>query len=254
MNIVALVKLVPDLVEEITVDASGVSLDTDSLRLIINESDDHALEQSILLKERAGAKVSVVTPDMEGGDDVLYTAAAKGVDRLIKLTGDFGCGVSNHALARAAAVVIKDLQPDLVLTGVQANNDLDGPVGPLLAEYLGMPYVGYVAGVTVNGGKASVRKEYPGGLIARMEVTLPAILGIQAAEQPPRYVAVSKVRQAMKSASIEEKSAAELDSSGNVAVSRMFLPEAAGRAMMIEGEAEAVAAKLVGILKEAGVL
>jgi electron transfer flavoprotein beta subunit len=254
MNIVALVKLVPDLVEEITVDASGTALDTAYLRLIINESDDHSLEQSILLKERGEANVSVIAPDMEGADDVLYAAAAKGVDKLIKLCGDFADGVNNHALARAAAPIIKELNPDLILTGVQANNDLDGPVGPLLAEYLGMPYVGYVAGVTVTGGKASVSKEYPGGLTAKMEVALPAVIGIQAAEQPPRYVAVSKVRQAMKSASIDEQSVADLDSSGNVSVSRMFQPEAAGRAMMIEGEAEAVAAKLVGVLKDAGLL
>ena len=254
MNIVTLVKLVPDLVEEITVDANGTALDAASLRLIINESDDHALEQSILLKERGGAKVSVVAPDMEGVDDVLYTASAKGVDKLIKLSGDFADGVNNHALARAAAEVIKGLQPDLVLTGVQANDDLDGPVGPLLAAYLCMPYVGYVVGVTVSGGKAVVGKEYPGGLTAKMEVTLPAVVGIQAADQPPRYVAVSKVRQAMKSASIEEQSVAQLDSGGSVPVSRMFQPEAAGRATMVEGEVEAVAAKFVGIFKEAGVL
>ena len=254
MNIVALVKLVPDLVEEITVDANGTALDMASLRLIINESDDHALEQSILLKERGGATVSVVAPDMEGVDDVLYAAAAKGVDKLVKLSGEFADGVNNHALARAAAPVIKALQPDLIVTGVQANDDLDGPVGPLLAEYLGMPYVGYVAGVTVSGGKALVGKEYPGGLTAKMEVALPAVIGIQAADQPPRYVAVSKVRQAMKSASIEEQSVADLDSSGNVPVSRMFQPEAAGRATMIEGEPDDVAAKFVGIFKEAGVL
>lgn len=254
MNIVALVKLAPDLVEEITVDANGTSLDTAYLRLIINESDDHALEQSILLKERGQAAVSVVAPDMEGMDDVLYAAAAKGVDKLIKLSGEFADGVNNHVLARAAAPVIKELGPDLILTGVQANNDLDGPVGPLLAEYLGMPYVGYVAGVTVDGGKASVRKEYPGGLVAQMEVTLPAVLGIQAAEQPPRYVAVSKVRQAMKTARIDDQCVAELEGSGSVAVGRMFQPEAAGRAVMIDGEVETIAAKLVGIFKEAGVL
>ncbi|NIS82789.1 MAG: electron transfer flavoprotein subunit beta, partial [Anaerolineales bacterium] len=64
--------------------------------------------------------------------------------------------------------------------------------------YLGMPFVGYVSGVSTTDGKLTVRKEYPGGLIAEMEVTTPAVLGIQAAEQPPRYVAISKVRQAMK--------------------------------------------------------
>jgi len=44
MNIIILVKLVPDLVEELTVDASGAALDMSWLRLIINEFDDHAIE------------------------------------------------------------------------------------------------------------------------------------------------------------------------------------------------------------------
>ena len=52
MNIVVLIKMVPDLVEELTIDESGTSLERDWLRLIINEFDDHALEQAILLKEQ----------------------------------------------------------------------------------------------------------------------------------------------------------------------------------------------------------
>jgi electron transfer flavoprotein beta subunit len=254
MNIVVLVKLVPDLVEELTIDPSGTALDASWLRLIINEFDDHAIEQAILLKERGGGRVIIVAVEAEGVDDVLYTAAAKGADRLIKVGGEPGSGPNNHALARGLAAIVKELQPDLVLTGVQAHNDLDGPVGPLLAEHLGMPYLGYVAGVTLSPGKATARKEYPGGVIAEMEVGLPGVLGIQAAEKPPRYVAVSKVRQAMQTATIESRPLAELDASGGLPISRMFQPEASQRATMIEGDVEGVAAKLVGILKEAGVL
>src|SRR5271157_4141598 len=129
MNIVVLAKLVPDLVEELTIDASGAALDMTFARLIINELDDHAIEQSILLKERSGGQVTVITLDLEGADDVLFTAAAKGADRLIKIKGDFAGGVSNHALARACATIVKELQPDLGLTGVQAHNDIDGLAG-----------------------------------------------------------------------------------------------------------------------------
>jgi len=253
MNIAVLVKLVPDLVEELNIDPSGAALDMSWLRLIINEFDDHAEEQAILLKERGSAQVTVIAPEYEGVDDVLFTAAARGADRLIKLSGDF-VAANNHALARASAAVIKELQPDLVLTGVQANNDLDGPVGPTLAECLGMPYVGYVSGITVSDGKVTARKEYPGGLIAEMEVKLPAVLGIQAAEQPPRYVAVSKVRMVMKTATIEERVADALDPSGGPVVGRMFQPEAAAHAEMITGSPDEVADKLVSIFKEAGVL
>ena len=234
MNIVVPVKLVPDLVEELEIAEGGAALDTTFMRLILNELDEHAIEQAILLKERGGGQVTVVTAHVEGADDALYAAAAKGADRL--------------------APVIRGLQPDLVLTGVQAHDDLDGSVGPLLAECLGMPYIGYVAGVTVADGRCTARKEYPGGLIAEMEVILPAVLGIQASESPPRYVAVSKVRQAMKTATIEEKAVDALDAGGGPTVSRMFRPETGERATMIAGDVEEIAARLVGIFKELGVL
>ena len=85
-----------------------------------------------------------------------------------------------------------------------------------------------------------------------MEISLPAVLGIQAAEEPPRYVAISKVRQAMKNATIQEQESIEFDSSGGPIIGRMFPPEAIGRATMIEGDEEEVAAKLVEIFQELG--
>lgn len=254
MNIVVPVKLVPDLVEELVIDASGAALDATSLRLVLSEFDDHAIEEAILLKERGGGQVTVVAPAVEGVDEVLYTAAAKGADRLIRLRDDFERGMNNHALARALTGVVKALRPDLVLTGVQAHDDLDGSLGPLLAEHLGMPYVGYVAGLAPADGKVVARKEYPGGLIAEMEVALPAVLGIQAAEKPPRYVAVSKVRQAMKTAVIADEPVGGLEAGGGPTVSRLFLPEAGKQATMLEGSVDEIAAKMVAIFKELGVL
>ncbi len=251
MKIIVPVKFVPDLVEELTIDSSGNALDTAWLRLIINEFDDHAVEQAILLKERSGGQVVVSTIESEGADDFLFTAAAKGADQLIKMTGDF-TGINNHALARVYAGLLKELTPDLVLTGVQAHNDLDGSLGPLLAEYLGMPYVGYVSGLVPAAGSVVVRKEYPGGLIAEVEVKLPAVLGIQAAEQPPRYIAYSKIRQVMGTAKIEDRPVAGLDLEGGVTVGRMFLPEATEKATMLDGDANAVADRIITIFKEAG--
>lgn len=254
MNIVVVVKMVPDLVEELAIDASGVALDTSWLRMIISEFDDHATEQAILLKERTGGQVTVVTPAVEDVDQVLFAAAARGADRLVKIGADWSAGSNNHALGRAVARLVGELQPDLVLTGVGSHNDLDGALGPLLAEYAGLPYVGYVAGLALADGTAVARKEYPGGLIGEVAVTLPAVLGVQAAEQPPRYVAVSKVRQAMQTATIEEWAAGALDSSGGPAVGRMYLPESGERATMIEGDEDEVAAAMAGILQELGVL
>jgi electron transfer flavoprotein beta subunit len=254
MKIAVTVNLVPDLVEELEIDESGKSLDMTWLRMIINEFDDHAIEQAILIKEKGDAHITVIAPDIEGADEVLYTASAKGADQVIKLIGDFEGSVNSHGLARAFATAIQDLQPDLVLSGVQAHNDMDGSVGALIAAILDMPYVGYIAGVEVDNDTVSVQKEYPGGLVAAMKLKIPAVLGIQAAEQPPRYVAVSKVRQAMKSATIDEHEIIDLDLSGGLAVVRMFEPEASERATMIEGDEEEVASKIVDIIREMGIL
>ncbi len=141
-----------------------------------------------------------------------------------------------------------------MLTGVQAHNDLDGPVGPLLAEYLGMPYVGYVAGVKQSGDGVTVRKEYPGGLAAEMAIKTPGVLGIQAAEKPPRYVAVSKVRQAMQTAKIDARPCPALDPDGALMPTRLYQPQPTERATMIDGDVDTVAAKVIELLKTAGVM
>jgi electron transfer flavoprotein beta subunit len=174
---------------------------------------------------------------------------------LIKLTGlDEENKPTNKSLAQRLAELIKEINPDLVLTGVQAHDDLTGDLGSQLAEYLQMPYVGYIAGLTVEGSLAKANKEYPGGLLAEMEITLPAVLGIQASEEPPRYVAISKVRQMMSTANIEEEDAGALDTEGEFVIDRMYLPEAAEKAEMLDGSEEEVAAKLSSILKELGLL
>jgi len=227
MNIAVIIKLVPDLVEELEIDESGTALDTTWLRLIINEVDEHALEQALLLKERNGGVVTVVTLEGEGSDDVLYAASAKGADRLIRLTGiTFEDAPSNHALARLF----------------------------LVAEEMGMPYVGYLSGVTLGDGTCRVNKEYPGGLVAEMEVVLPAVLGIQASDEPPRYLAISRIRQAMKTADLEDQEAAEPNGTGAPAVVSMFPSEAGEKAAMLTGTEEEVAVRIVEVLTEKGVL
>jgi electron transfer flavoprotein beta subunit len=231
MKIVVPVKLIPDLVDELTIDASGAALDSTWLRLIINEFDDHAIEQAILLKERGGGHVTVISPNVEGVDDMLFTTAAKGADKLIKLNGNFDGGVNNHALARGLVPLIQELQPDLVLIGVQAHNDMDGSLGALLAEYLHMPYVGYVSGVSMNANQ-----------------------GIQASEQPPRYVAISKVRQMMKTVSIDEFEIPAVDLHGGATISKLYQPEVTEKATMISGDIDITASKLIDIFKELGVL
>ena len=252
MHIVVAVRQVPDLAEGLEIDESGTRLDTSWIKFRLNEFDEHALEQALLLKERHGATVTVVTPDIGDPDESLFTCIAKGADRAVKVQAD-GEGLSARRAAAVMAPVIRALQPTLVLTGVQAIDDLEGQLAPFLAQHLELPWVTVVTGVSVDGNRACVRKEYPGGVVAEMEVDLPAVFGIQAAEQPPRYAAISKIRQAMKSAQLALEAGGEIPAP-LVEVRRLAKPEATSRARMLEGSPDEVAAEIVRVLVEHGVL
>ncbi len=259
MKILVLMKMVPDTVEELEVAADGKSLDLDAVRPIVSESDDHALEQALLLKDRLGASVTALALESPDVDEVLFTALAKGCDRAIKVEGAEPPVPTSEVAALLAQVLpgVPDLLPvDLVLTGCQAIDDLDGLVAPFLAERLHLPYLGVVTGVEAKAGepRAAVLKEYAGGVRARYQVALPAVLGVQAAEKPPRYVPVAKVRATMKSAKIESVAAPERGAPSPVSVVAMTKPEAAGHAEMLEGAPDAVAAKVVEILATRGLV
>jgi len=251
--------MVPDVVEELVIAPDLTRLERDELRMISSESDDHALEEALLLKERYGGRVTVLIPEAAEADATLYSAAAKGADRLIKLSG-LEAAFGTHALAMACAAALRsipDLLPaDLILTGAQAIEDLDGLMAPLVAHQLGWPYLGIITKVDeLKDGTVTVVKEFPGGFRGEFQMSLPAVLGIQAAEKPPRYVPVAKVRAAMKSARIEEAEAPEPASAApQIEVLELAKPVAAGQAQMLEGSPEQVAEQLCQLLAERALL
>jgi electron transfer flavoprotein beta subunit len=257
MNIAVVLKMVPDVVEELEVAPDGRSLDTEFLRLIANEGDERALEQGLNLKERYGGTVTVIAPDAPEVDDVLFTSLAKGADRIVKVVGG---PATTRGMAEALAAVLPTIPDlgvtDLVLTGCQAIDDLDGFVAPLLADALGLPYIGLVSRIAVPPGAslATVVREYAGGVGGEFEIDLPAVIGVQGSETAPRYVPVAKVRAAMAAGGIEEIAAPTVDLLAGPQVSSMARPEAGERAEIIEGSPDEVAEALVGILTENGLL
>jgi electron transfer flavoprotein beta subunit len=256
MKLWVVLKMVPDTVEELEVGPDGKSLDPQFLRMILSETDNHALEQALLLKERHGGSVTVVALEAPDLDDVLFTALAKGAEKAVKIPGD-SAGQRSPAAAGILGPVLapgrKAPGPDtLILVGSQAIDDLEGELGPCLAELLGIPYVGVVSAVTLDPAKnaATVVKEFAGGLRGEFDVALPAVLGIQAAEKPPRYVPIAKVRAVMKSAKIESGPAAAAEGPPALVVEKMYKPEAAGQAEMIEGTPEEIVQRLAAILSD----
>lgn len=256
MNIAVVLRQVPDLIEPLEVDSSGKALDLSAATFVVNETDDHALEQALLLKEAGGGAVTVVALDFGEVDNTLYTAAAKGADRIIKVAWPGPEAPSPHTAAAALAEILRSLNPDLVLAGVQAHDELDGVLAPLMAARLGLPYVGVIRGVQRAQAEKTVVvcKEFPGAVMARLTVRLPAVLGILGAEQPPRYVPVSRIRAAMKSTRFEEVAQAAGSGPAGVAVTHMAPPPAGARAEMLAGSEAEVAQRIAEILVEKGLL
>ncbi|MGW8256162.1 MAG: electron transfer flavoprotein subunit beta/FixA family protein [Thermoguttaceae bacterium] len=256
MNTVVVIRQVPDLIEPLEVASSGTEIDLSAASFIINESDDHALEQALLLKEAHGGTVTVVALDFGDVDNTLYTAAAKGADRIVKIMIDAETPPAPRAAARIFAEAIKPINADLVLVGVQAHDELDGGLAPFLATSLERPYLGVIHGVSPapESGSVVACKEFPGAVMARMFVKLPAVLGILGADQPPRYVPVSRIRGAMKSTQFEESEPAAVSVEPLVSISRLYVPEAGQKAEMLSGSETEIATRLADIFAEKGLL
>ena len=249
MNIVVAIKHIPSIADDLPI--KGNNVDFDSVDFVLNEFDEQSIEQAVLVKEAVGGTVTVIGVDLIGElDSVLHLALAKGADKAVKVTADEP-GADSHMQAKWLSEAIKGLSPDIIFAGVQASNDLDGQIGPMLAAYLDMPYIGGVSSVEVAGGKATLNKEFAGGFGGKYEVALPMVVGVQAAVKPPRYAPISKVRQIAQTATIEKVDPSG-EASAGLTFKKMAPPVSTGHAEMIEGSSKEVAAKIVELLKSKG--
>ena len=252
MNIVVAIKHIPNTTNDLPVKDNN--LDFDSVDFVLNEFDEQSLEQAVLIKEAVGGTVTVIGVDLIGElDSVLHLALAKGADKALKINADEP-GADSHQQATWLAEAIKALSPDLIFTGVQASNDLDGQIGPILAAHLDLPYLGGVSSVEVSGDTTTVNKEFPGGVGVKYSVSLPAVIGVQASSKPPRYAPISKVRQIAQTVKIEklEPGLARSEADAGLILKKMAPPIMAGHAEMLTGSSKEVAAKLVDLLKSKG--
>lgn len=255
MRIVVLLKDVPDLVEDLELDGDGRLL-YDDLSYVLSEWDDQALEEALLIKEESqDVSVTVVMVDTGDVDTVLFTALAKGADDALKIVGDWDRALSNRQRAAIFAQYLKDHPADVVLTGVQAIDDVDGQIAGLVAGSLGAAHAAVVRDVAWDAGAGRLQfvQEYSGGRMTRFAAAPPLVLGVQAARKPPRYVTVSRIRQLSKSAVLEEVEAS-VPEVPLLSVERLARPEQTGHAVMWDGSVEDVADRIRGLLQERNLL
>lgn len=254
MRIAVPVKQIPDLVEELELTDDATDVEREFLKFVVNEFDDHALEEALLIKEAIAAEVVVVALDEPDVDQTLFAALAKGADRAVKLVGGPSGWVDTHARAAILADWIRGQGADLVLTGVQAADDLDGQLAAVLGARLGWPHLAVAVEVEAKEGTARARQEFSGGISADQELTLPAVVGVQAARQPPRYVPVTRIRQAMQAGGIAQEAASAPPAMAGMSVRRLYPPEATGHAEMLSGAVDEIAARIIELVRAKGVL
>ena len=254
MNIAVAVRLMPKAGDELEVDPSGTDIDRDLVDMVISEFDDQALEEAVLIKEATGATVTAVGLRAEGIEQALRVAFARGADRAVVVEAGELDPYDSRTAALALAVAFRELAPDLVLTGVQTPYDVFGQTAPLLAVDLSWPHANVVVGVTVVDGTARVLQEYAGGRLAVLGLEMPAVVGVQSASSPPRYVSMGRLRQAMTEATAETLEVSVEAPPGASKLMSLARPETQSSATMLEGDAEQMATKIVAVLRERGAL
>lgn len=254
MKIAVILRQVPDVVEELVIAEDGRSLAEDEVMHITNEGDEHALEEALILKARHAAKVTAVAVGGDDAKDALASAVAKGADEAVLVPVPSEHRGDNVRLASVLGPAMKAAGYDLILTGVWAADQVDAGLAGLLAMHLSLPYVGGVVSVSLepNGTKGVARKEFSGGRLGLMEVSLPAVLGVQSAEQPPRYVPVSRIVQAKRTLQVKEQAEPPHVIEGIRAV-KLIKSTSAAKAEMLPGDAKQVAEQIVRILRERGI-
>lgn len=260
MQIFVFLKMVPDVVEELVIDKDGKSLDEESIRYKLNEPDEHALEEAVLLKEKYGGSITALALEAPDVDEVLYLALAKGANQAFRISGECK-GWQTFIVANLFTSFLSSrcgplTNETLVLTGSQAIDDVEGELGACLSELLKLPYISVVTGLSLDGGTktATVIKEFSGGLRGEFTVPLPAVIGIQSASKPPRYVPVAKVNVAKKTAKIESVSIPVANAQSILSIRKMFTPVATGKAEMLEGSPKDVSARIIEIITQRGIL
>jgi electron transfer flavoprotein beta subunit len=242
--------MTPDPAGEFEILPGGACLDREWMDFRLNDFDDQALEEAILLKEASGAKVTAVAIG-EGANRVLQMAFARGADELLEIEAEGGDLTSSRWLAAIVVALARERQSNVILCGVQAAEDLFGQFVPYAGAMLNWPHISGTSRLVWSEGALQVAQERGGGVVARYRVTLPAVLGVQTATKAPRYVSGSKLREAAKIPIGRVNVAAPTPHPG-VAVLGLSLPLQRSGAESLGSAVEPVADQIISILSERG--
>ena len=251
MKIVVCVKQVAVLGDEIEFTEDERDVDPDFLDHALNEWDAVATEEALRIREGWGeGEVIAITVGGRTSEEALRRCLAMGADRAIRVAVDGEPVHDPIALARMLAGPIEREGPDLVLTGVQSSDSVQGSTGTALAEFLRLPRVAVVKKVDFDPAAhtAVVHRELEGGLVDVVGVDTPALLAIQTGTNEPRYATFRAIKDAERM-DIEIVAGDPTEAWG-YQVRRMYVPPKPAGAEMLEGTPADVARRIVEIVGE----
>jgi electron transfer flavoprotein beta subunit len=214
----------------------------------MNEPDAYALEESLRLKETHGGEVVVCSAGPARVAQVLREALARGADRAIHVEDDGLASADAFVTSSALAAAMKDEQFDLILTGLQSDDQGFAQVGVILAERLGLPHATIIMDVQAEGPTLRVKRELEGGWFQWVTMPLPAVLTIQSGINQLRYATLKGIMAAKK------KEIRKVTPSGSPEPTARILgvhfPEKSKQTQMISGSPADAAKDLVKRLRE----
>jgi electron transfer flavoprotein beta subunit len=219
----------------------------------LNEPDAYALEEALRLKEKHGGEVVVCAAGPARVTQVIREALARGADRAVHVESDALASAGAQAVAAALADATRDERFDLVLTGLQSDDQGFGQVGVILAELLGMPHATIIMDVQASDSGLRVKRELEGGWFQWVALPLPALLTIQSGINQLRYATLKGIMAAKKK-EIRKVTPSAAVEPGQKIVS-MYVPEKGKKTQLLPGTpAEAARALVTRLRDEARVI
>ena len=214
----------------------------------LNEPDAYALEEALRLKEKHSGEVVVCSAGPARATQVIREALARGADRAIHVESDGLATADAFTVAEALAAAIRDEGFDLVLTGLQSDDQGFGQVGVVLAEKLGMPHATIIMEVQVADSRLRVKRELEGGWFQWISLPLPALLTIQSGINQLRYATLKGI-MATKKKEIRKVTPAGAGE-GAQRILSIYFPEKGKKTQMIAGSPAEAAKDLVRRLRD----
>jgi electron transfer flavoprotein beta subunit len=208
MNIVVLVKQVPDSGTERKLDPADNTVARATADNVINEMDEYAIEEALVVKEAHGGEVTILTVGPDSAADAIRKALSMGADRAVHVTDEAihgSCAVQTSAILAAA---LQQMDYDLVLCGAESTDGQVSVMPALLSERLGIPHLSGARKLTVQDGMAQVERQTDGGFWL-VEAPLPAIVSTWDTINEPRYPSFKGIMAAKKKP-VEKKTLADL--------------------------------------------